>query len=392
MGQLVAALATCHAPQLFTRPPTDDPAQLDATAAAMHELGKALDESKPDVLVILGSDHLETFFLSAVPTFALIGGENANGAFVGRTYAIPIHQAFGEDLLDRLVASGFDMVYSQDAVLGHAFTAIFEFVMEGRKIPIVPIFVNTYLPPLASPRRCQALGRALREVIDSRPERVAVIASGGLSHFPGTWKYPHPEFEFDHWAIAQMERGNMEPLLNLTVQQLDEVGNTELLSWMMLAGVMGNQPGDLLSYQPTWHHGHAVMQFLPRRKQAKAPTGEAPPPVFHFKNQGYEFYKHPSPSAYKLNKLLFDLRHKPKLRLNILSNSDSVAAEYGLGAEETKALRTITDESIDMLQLKEPHPLVKAGAHPLGTLMSLVVVQADARRLRAEAAGKGTKT
>ncbi len=34
----------------------------------------------------------------------------------------------------------------------------------------------------------------------------------------------------------------------------------------------------------------------------------------------------------------------------------------------------------------EPHPLVKVGAHPLGTLMSILVVQADARRLRAEGA------
>ena len=134
---------------------------------------------------------------------------------------------------------------------------------------------------------------------------------------------------------------------------------------------------------------HAVP---PRRKEAKAPTGEAPPQAFQFKNQGYEFYKHPSPSAYKLNKLLFDLRHKPKLRLNILSDSDSVAAEYGLGVEETAALRTITDESIDMLQSKEPHPLVKVGAHPLGTLMSLVVVQADARRMRAKAAGAGRES
>ncbi len=315
MGQLVAALATCHAPQLFTRPPSDDPAQLDATAAAMRELGKALDESKPDLLVIFGSDHLETFFLSAVPTFALIAGESANASFAGQTYNLPIHQAFGEDLLERLVAGGFDMVYSQDAILGHAFAAVFEWVMEGRKIPVVPIFINTYLPPLPSARRCEALGRAVREVIDSRPERVAVLASGGLSHFPGTWKYSQPEFEFDHWAIAHMERGNMEPLLRLSVQQLDEVGNTELLSWMALFGVMGNAPGELLSYQPTWHHGHAVMRFLPRRKDASMPKGAPPSETFEFKNQGYEFYKHPTPSSYKLNKLLFDLRHKPRLRL-----------------------------------------------------------------------------
>ena len=52
MGQIVAAMASVHAPQLFTRPPEEDPRQLDAGIAAMRRLGKVLDETKPDVLVI----------------------------------------------------------------------------------------------------------------------------------------------------------------------------------------------------------------------------------------------------------------------------------------------------------------------------------------------------
>ena len=52
MGKIVAAMATVHAPQLFTRPPTEDPAQLDADIAAMRELGKTLDETKPDVAIV----------------------------------------------------------------------------------------------------------------------------------------------------------------------------------------------------------------------------------------------------------------------------------------------------------------------------------------------------
>ena len=40
-------MASVHAPQLFTRPPEEDPAQLDAGIAAMRKLGKVLDETKP---------------------------------------------------------------------------------------------------------------------------------------------------------------------------------------------------------------------------------------------------------------------------------------------------------------------------------------------------------
>ncbi len=303
-----------------------------------------------------------------------------------------MHQGLAEDLLDKLVNDDFDMAYSQDAVLGHAFAAMYEWVIEGRKIPVVPIFVNAYLPPLPTARRCAQLGKAIAKVIAARPERVAVIASGGMSHFPGTWKYPQPDFEFDYWAIAQMEKGNHEALLSLTSQQLDVVGNTEMLSWMMMFGMIGDQPGELITYQPTWHHGHAVMRFLPDKRTGKlSEEGTKGPAHYQFKSlsagsDGYEFYKHPAPSAYKLNKILYDLRFKPSLRVRLINDIPSVAAEYGLPIEEAKVLETLQDEDIEKFRNGTVHPLVEAGAHPLGMWMSVIVFHAELRRLRAAAA------
>ncbi len=161
MGQIVAAMATVHAPQLFFRPPSEDPAQLDADIAAMRQLGKDLEESKPDVAVVIGNDHLETFFLTAVPTFAIMSGQRSRAEYAGREYDLSIHQGLAEDLLDKLMLAGFDMAYSQDAVLGHSFAAVYEWVIEKRPIPVVPIFVNAYLPPLPTARRCEALGKGL---------------------------------------------------------------------------------------------------------------------------------------------------------------------------------------------------------------------------------------
>ena len=71
------------------------------------------------------------------------------------------------------------------------------------------------MPPLPSPQRCHALGKAIADIIKGRPERVVIVASGGMSHYPGTWKYPQPAYDFDYWAIAQMERGNLDPILAL---------------------------------------------------------------------------------------------------------------------------------------------------------------------------------
>ena len=53
-------------------------------------------------------------------------------------------------------------------------------------MPIVPVLLNTYYPPnQPTPRRCYQLGRAIRQAIEAWPvrKRVAIVASGGLSHF-----------------------------------------------------------------------------------------------------------------------------------------------------------------------------------------------------------------
>ena len=72
-----------------------------------------------------------------------------------------------------------------------------------------------------------------------------------------------------------------------------------------------------------------------------------------------------------------------ELRHRLFASPQAVAKEYNLNPEESKALETVLDENIDSLRSLKPHPLVDAGAHPLGMLMSLVVVQAEMRRLRA---------
>ena len=379
MGQIVAAGGTAHAPQFFTYPPTEDFKQLDASVAAMRLLGQQmLDGPKPDAVIVIGSDHLETFFLSAVPTFALIAGERVKAAFAGRAYDLPCHP-MAEGLLEHLMNAGFDMVYSQDAELGHAFAAPFEWVLEKREIPVIPIFVNSYLPPLPTARRCAALGKAIAEFIAQRPERVAIIASGGLSHYPGTWKYPQPAYEFDRWAIAQMERGNTEAILSMTNKQFDETGNTEMLSWAVMLGALGPQRGELLTYQPTWHHGHAVMRFLPAPQTA---ADTAPLAPYAFSGDTNEFYAHPSPSSYNLNKLLYDLRHDAGLRRRMIENPAALAEERQLSAREAAVIDSLLDEDIDMLRNRKPHPIVEAGAHPLGLLMSLMAVQGEMRKMR----------
>ena len=384
MGEIVAALGTCHTPYLFTRPPDENAQQLDQAAAAIQELGKALDESKPDVILMFGADHVETFSVTCVPSFAIVAGNRAIAKFAGREHNLPIYREMAEDILNKLVVEhSFDMAYSEDAELGHAFSIPFEFLIGKRNIPVIPFFTNTYVPPLPTPKRCEALGQAIAQIVKGRKERVAIVASGGMSHFPGTSKYTSPEFDFDRWMVSQFEAGNTDALLNMTGTQLDEVGNTEMLNWAVMFGAIGKQHGELIDYIPTWHHGLAMMRFLPQRAR-KAQPAKAGEQFggFHFQNEGFQFYKHPPAEAYGLNKLMFESRHSAELRDRILDDFENVANEYGLQGQQRQAARAMIDVAKGPLVSDHVKPLADAGAHPLQALMSLHVIYSTTHKSR----------
>src|SRR5262249_41217320 len=151
--------------------------------------------------------------------------------------------------------------------------------------------------------------RAFGEALAERPERVAVIASGGMSHFPGTAKYEEPNFAFDEWVIAEMASGRYDQLLDLSPVNLDEVGESELMTWFVALGVIGQVPGRLLTYQKLSHHGHGVVQWLPaldpdplwlQREVARFGGHE-------FSATDYQYYRFPEPSSVELNRLLHRL-------------------------------------------------------------------------------------
>src|SRR5262245_23334744 len=376
MGEIVAAVGTCHTPYMFTRPPDENPQQLDQAGRGMQELGKVLDETKPDAILFFGADHVETFSVSCVPSFAIVAGDRAIARFAGREHNLPIHRELAEDILNKLVVDhSFDMAYSEDAELGHPFSIPFEYVIGHRPLPVVPFVTNVYVPPLPTPRRCAALGMAIAEIVKGRNERVAIVASGGMSHFPGTTKYLTPEFDFDRWLVSQFETGNTDALLNMTGTQLDEVGNTELLNWAVMFGAIGPHDGELIDHIPTWHHGLCMMRFLPRRERKHAPT-TVPHQYggFKFENRGFQFYKHPPAEAYGLNRLLFESRHSADLRDRIVNQFDKVADEYDLHGQQRTAAEEMINVGKGGLVSEHVGPLADAGAHPLQALMSLHVI------------------
>jgi 2,3-dihydroxyphenylpropionate 1,2-dioxygenase len=369
MGQIVAAMVSCHAPALFLRQPGEDPAQLDATIAAMRQLGRVLDETRPDALIVVGLDHLEAFSLDVSPAFAVVVGPEVAGSFGSKQYRIGVHQPLARAILDGCLKRDFDMAFCHKAFMGHAFVVPFEFILERRQIPIVPLFVNVYVPPLPQPHRAYQLGRAIAEIVAAREGRIAILASGGMSHYPGTEKYGYPDFAFDEYLLGVLERGEQSSLLSLSSERLDETGETELLTWYVVFGAIGSQRGEVLSYQPTWHHGLGVINF-PLATPLEGPPLLGPlPKATETPSAGYRYYRFPEPEAYNLNRLLYALRMKADDRQRFVDDMDAMLVEYQLRSEEIAAVKSL-----------DPLKVAQAGAHPILAWTAVHLLAADMRR------------
>ena len=92
------------------------------------------------------------------------------------------------------------------------------------------------------------------------------MASGGMSHFPGTDRYASPAFDYDRRLLDLLSAGRGHELAAVTAEELDRAGNIELRTWITLLGAVGDAKADPYCYEPSWHHGNAVVEW---------PVGEA---------------------------------------------------------------------------------------------------------------------
>ena len=130
---------------------------------------------------------------------------------------------------------------------GHAFGFIIKRLFANVSIPVVPILLNTYYPPnVPSAARCHDIGRALRGVIDASPckARVAIVASGGLSHFV-------VDEQLDRRVLRGFEPGKEELLRSIPRAALNS-GSSEILNWILMAGAVHGLPLQWLEYQPIY--------------------------------------------------------------------------------------------------------------------------------------------
>src|SRR5579863_6435549 len=255
---IVGAAIVPHAPQFLTLPDTEDHAQVARVNAAMRELGARFRALDPDLVIVISNAHCDDFVVRCVPAFLVHCGARAQGSG-GHSGWWPIDGEAGYALLRELFDTGFDPAFTLDAALGTAFTIPLDFCGYPRETPFLPVFVNAYVPPQPAPERCFAFGRALGHALERLGRRAVVLASGGLSHYPGTPRYPHPDLATDRVIFERLAAGNLRYLLSLDAAALDGSGNVECRSLQILAGMIGDRPPQTALFEPSWHHVYAVV-------------------------------------------------------------------------------------------------------------------------------------
>ncbi len=238
----------------------------EAIAALAERLGKA----EPDVAIIIGDDQRELFLDDGIPAFACCTGaelvdmppsdealdrmpKGIRAASWASHSDRPVRHTVSAELsrriAEKLTGADFDITVfteqRQGRSLGHAFTFPRYRLALPADLPIVPVFVNTYYPPnVPSAARCFALGRQICLALEGwEPSaRVAVIASGGLSHFV-------IDEDLDQRVLTGIARRDAGSLTSLSRAHLRS-GNSEILNWVCAAGLLEDLDATVLDYVP----------------------------------------------------------------------------------------------------------------------------------------------
>jgi 2,3-dihydroxyphenylpropionate 1,2-dioxygenase len=79
-----------------------------------------------------------------------------------------------------------DLAYAEEWKFDHGIMVPLSFLTPRYDLPVIPVNINCQGPPLAPLHRAWALGEALRRAAELAPERIAVVGTGGISHWPAT--------------------------------------------------------------------------------------------------------------------------------------------------------------------------------------------------------------
>ncbi len=188
---LVFAGIASHAPGITGRANLVDPAIAQEFHGAYRGMAQRLAAARPDALIVVAAEHFANFFMNNMPSFAVGMADRYEGPIEDPQWlGIPHTSVPGSAALSRRLIRDMmqtvDLAYAEEWKFDHGIMVPLHFLTPRFDLPIVPMNINCQGPPLAPLHRAWAFGEALRRAADSVPERIGLVGTGGISHWPAT--------------------------------------------------------------------------------------------------------------------------------------------------------------------------------------------------------------
>jgi 2,3-dihydroxyphenylpropionate 1,2-dioxygenase len=269
---LVYAGVLSHAPGITGRADlVENVAKRDEFYAYLDAQRQQIEDAGTEALVVIAAEHFGNFFMNNMPAYCMGIGEKYEGPIedpdwikIAKT-TIPGAPNLGERLV-REVMKTVDTAFAEEWKFDHGIMVPLNFLTPNYDLPIIPVNINCQGPPLTPLHRAWAFGEALRRACDSVPEKIAVVGTGGISHWPATPDSGKINEEWDRDFLDRLMRNDKDALLDYT----DEAtyrdagqGGFEIRTFIAIAAAAGGK-GDLQFYTaelPIFAVGCTVARF-----------------------------------------------------------------------------------------------------------------------------------
>src|SRR5262249_47895648 len=218
---LVFAGVCSHAPGITGRATRANPSVRDEFYAKLDELRVRLEATKPDALIVIAAEHFANFFMNNMPAYCVGMADAYEGPIEDEQWlAIERHAVPGNADLSRRVIGALlreiDVAYAEEWKFDHGIMVPLHFMTPRYELPVIPVNINCQGPPLTPLKRAWAFGEALRRACDALPERIALVGTGGISHWPATPDSGRINEAWDRDFLDRWSRNDKDALLAYT--------------------------------------------------------------------------------------------------------------------------------------------------------------------------------
>jgi aromatic ring-opening dioxygenase catalytic subunit (LigB family) len=269
---LVYAGVLSHAPGITGRAHlVENTAKRDEFYAKLDVQRQEIEASGAEALVVIAAEHFGNFFMNNMPAYCIGMGEYYEGPIedpdwikIKRT-RIPGAPDLGRRLT-REVLQTVDTAYAEEWKFDHGIMVPLNFLTPNYDLPIIPVNINCQGPPLTPLHRVWEFGEALRRACDAAPEKIAVVGTGGISHWPATPDSGKINEAWDREFLDRLMRNDKDALLSYTDEEIYRDGGQggfEIRTYIAAAAAAKGQ-GDLQFFTvdlPIFAVGCTVARF-----------------------------------------------------------------------------------------------------------------------------------